>query len=132
MSKIHLPPINSYYAALERLIKHNKKISFDAVAMEAGRGRGAIKGNTREVKELKEAIILAKNEQNLNFKKKSSVHKLSEAQRIKENYKTKYEEVLKINDKLLNDLCNVIFELAELKIEMSKILDSKDNIIHFK
>ena len=45
--------VKLYEEALQRLIEQDKRISFDAVALEAGRERGAIKGNDPEIVELK-------------------------------------------------------------------------------
>ena len=57
--------IQVYEDALLRLIESGKRISFDAVALEAGRDRGAIKGNEPEIIELKNKITEAKNLQKL-------------------------------------------------------------------
>ena len=52
--------VKLYEEALQRLIEQDKRISFDAVALEAGRERGAIKGNDPEIVELKNKITAAK------------------------------------------------------------------------
>ncbi|MFL1423582.1 hypothetical protein ACJOWW_03805 [Acinetobacter baumannii] len=123
---------NAYYAALKRLIDEGKRISFDSVALEAGRGRGAIKGNTVEIKALKEAILHAKIEQDSKLKRTSPQHKLVEANRIKDNYRAKYEEIVQINNALMEQLVSTVFELEELKLEMQSLLKSKNNIIKIK
>lgn len=122
----------AYYSALKRLIDEGKRISFDAVALEAGRGRGAIKGNTLEIMELKKAIRHAKEEQDSKFKQSSPIHKLAESNRIKHNYREKYQEVIQINNVLMDQLVSTIFELEELKLEMQKILNIQNNIIKIK
>lgn len=122
----------AYYAALKHLINEGKRISFDAVALEAGRGRGAIKGDTPEIRALKEAILNAKAEQETKFKRNSPQHKLAESIRIKDNYRAKYEEVVQINNVLMEQLASTVFELEELKLEMQRILRSNNNIINMK
>ncbi|MEA1227987.1 hypothetical protein ODQ17_01310 [Acinetobacter sp. IRS14] len=122
----------AYYAALKRLISEGKRVSFDAVAIEAGRGRGAIKGASHEIRALKEAILKAKEEQESKLKRNSQQHKLAESIRIKDNYRAKYEEIVQINNVLMEQLASTVFELEELKIEMQRILKNQNNIIKIK
>ncbi|MEN8320007.1 hypothetical protein [Acinetobacter junii] len=124
--------IIAYYAALARLIDQERRISFDSVALEAGRGRGAIKGNKNEITQLKNAITLAKVEQEKTLNRRDSQYKLTELNRVKDNYKFKYKELLKINSSLMEQLASTIFELAELKLEIQKLSSSKTNIIKIK
>ncbi|MEB6625376.1 MULTISPECIES: hypothetical protein [Acinetobacter calcoaceticus/baumannii complex] len=131
-SKKQSKAIIAYYAALERLINQEKRISFDAVALEAGRGRGAIKGNTIEITQLKNAITLAKEEQEKKLKRRDPQNKLAELNRVKDNYKVKYKELLKINASLMEQLASTIFELAELKLEIKKNSSSNSNIIKIR
>ncbi|HCA5151954.1 TPA: hypothetical protein MW187_003563 [Acinetobacter baumannii] len=128
-SKKQSKAIIAYYAALARLIDQERRISFDSVALEAGRGRGAIKGNTVEITRLKNAITLAKVDQEKKLKRRDSQVKLTELNRVKENYKVKYQELLKINSSLMEQLASTIFELAELKLEIQKLSPTKSNII---
>ncbi|WP_171334279.1 hypothetical protein [Acinetobacter soli] len=123
--------VKAYYSALDRLISQNKRISYDAVALEAGRGRGAIKGNSLEIIELKKAISKAKDEQTIKTNLNSPQEKLANAKRIKDNYRLKYEELKKINEILLTQLVSTVFELEELKIEFERVLKSKKNILKF-
>lgn len=131
-SKKQSKAIIAYYAALERLIDQEKRISFDAVALEAGRGRGAIKGNTIEITQLKDAITLAKEDQDKKLKRRDPKYKLAESNRLNDNYKVKYKELLKINNSLMEQLASTIFELAELKLEFKKVSSSDSNIIKIK
>lgn len=131
-SKKQSKAIIAYYAALARLIDQERRISFDSVALEAGRGRGAIKGNTIEITQLKNAITLAKEDQKKKLKHRDSQYKLTELNRVKDNYKFKYKELLKINNSLMEQLASTIFELAELKLEIQKFSPSKTNIIKIK
>lgn len=124
--------IKAYYAALEQLVKKNKRISLDAVALEAGRGRGAIKGDSPEIIKLKEAIIKAKNELSDKVDKSSLKFKLDEAIRIKNEYKKKYEEQLFINASLNKQLISTVYELSELKLSFDVFLKDKNNIIDLK
>ncbi|MEB6666851.1 hypothetical protein MXM33_07375 [Acinetobacter vivianii] len=128
-SKKQSKPIIEYYAALSRLIDQERRISFDSVALEAGRGRGAIKGNTIEITQLKNDITLAKVDQEKRLKRRDSKYKLTELSRVKDNYKVKYKELLKINSSLMEQLASTIFELAELKLEIQKLSPPKSNII---
>ncbi|MBP4064355.1 hypothetical protein ACJOYF_03910 [Acinetobacter baumannii] len=122
----------AYYIALKHLVNEGKRISFDAVALEAGRGRGAIKGDSHEIRALKEAILKAKEEQESKLKRNSPQHKLAESIRIKDNYRAKYEEVVQINNVLMEQLASTVFELEELKLEMQRILKNQNNIIKIK
>lgn len=58
--------VKLYEEALQRLIEQDKRISFDAVALEAGRERGAIKGNDPEIVELKTRSPQQKSSKNKN------------------------------------------------------------------
>jgi hypothetical protein len=55
--------VDKYYAALQRLIDREAPISNDAVALEAGSGRGSIKKSRHAYAELIAAIDLAAKEQ---------------------------------------------------------------------
>lgn len=122
----------AYYVALQSLINSDRKINFDTVALEAGRGRGAIKGTSVEIIEFKNAILNAKAEQESKAKQKSPVYKLNESNRIKENYRKKYQELIDINQSLMHQLSSAIFEIEELKLELYKITETKNRIIDIK
>lgn len=124
--------VKAYYDALDRLKQNGKRINFDSVSLEAGRGRGSIKGNSKQINDLKEAILNAKKEQQLNNYRNPSQHKLSETNRVKENYKIKYLTLKKIYNTQSIQLASALFELAELKIEIEDILNSADNVIDIK
>ncbi|HFS7497154.1 hypothetical protein KPE82_08275 [Acinetobacter baumannii] len=134
-----LKSIKDYYSALNRLINDDpiyvekgSKINFDTVALEAGRGRGAIKGNSQEIITLK---IKIKEAQLL--KEKQSDCKIS----IKKNidWKIKY---MKLKDEYLSlkseqkvqaeQLVSVIFELAEMKKKLAMYNLDNDNLINFR
>ncbi|MBU3081598.1 hypothetical protein [Acinetobacter baumannii] len=134
-----LKSIKDYYSALNRLINDDpiyvekgSKINFDTVALEAGRGRGAIKGNSQEIITLK---IKIKEAQLL--KEKQSDSKIS----IKKNidWKIKY---MKLKDEYLSlkseqkvqaeQLVSVIFELAEMKKKLAMYNLNNDNLINFR
>ncbi|NNH39584.1 hypothetical protein [Acinetobacter terrae] len=124
--------IKAYYIALQHLKDTDQRISFDAVALAAGRGRGAIKGSTSEIIKLKKDILEAKKSQNEKHKQKCPQQKLSESNRIKEDYKAKYEKVSKINAVLIDQLASTVFELEELKLELKRILKAQNNIINIR
>ncbi|RZL03822.1 MAG: hypothetical protein EOP36_02990 [Rubrivivax sp.] len=56
--------VAKYYAALQRLVERGMPISNDAVALEAGSGRGSIKKSRAAYADLIAAIDLAAQEQN--------------------------------------------------------------------
>lgn len=55
--------VDKYYAALQRLVSRGDPISNDAVALEAGSGRGSIKKSRSAYAELIKAIDLASKQQ---------------------------------------------------------------------
>lgn len=130
--------MNEYYSALERLIKDEPinlekgaKINFDTVALEAGRGRGAIKGDSEEIKNLKikiqEAQLLKKKS---NFRKNN----INENKDWKAKYfelKEKYENLGKEQQVQAEQLVSVILQLAETKKELSNFMLKNDNLIKF-
>lgn len=117
-------PIRDYYSSLLRLIsnepKHlpkNSKINFDNVALEAGRNRGAIKGDSKDIKDLKSLINSCK------------VNKTKPV-----NKKTEVYDELNI-DILLQQLSSLVIKNHELMKDnkmLKDIINSSNNIIKFK
>jgi hypothetical protein len=130
--------INEYYSALNRLItddpiylEKGTKINFDTVALEAGRGRGAIKGNSQEIVALKIKIKEAQLLKERQSKSKTAINKNID-------WKIKY---MKLKDEYLSlkfeqkvqaeQLVSLIFELAEMKKKLA-IYNLDNNIINFR
>ncbi|EOQ61107.1 hypothetical protein F935_03453 [Acinetobacter calcoaceticus ANC 3811] len=130
--------MNEYYSALERLIKDEPinlekgtKINFDTVALEAGRGRGAIKGDSEEIRNLKLKINEA---QTLKKKKNSAKEIAKETKDWKAKYlkiKEKYENLEREQKIQAEQLVSVIFQLAETKKELTNFMSKNDNLIRF-
>lgn len=116
-------PLKMYYLALLRLVQNkpkilsiNSKINLNNVALEAGRNRGAIKGSTPEIVELKNIIN--------SFKKD---RKITSEKFIKKDVNIDI-------DILLQQLASLIIKNNDLKIEiirLNKIINSSSNIIKF-
>ncbi|EHU1702657.1 hypothetical protein A1Z17_RS03500 [Acinetobacter baumannii] len=130
--------INEYYSALNRLIiddpiylEKGTKINFDTVALEAGRGRGAIKGNSQEIVALKIKIKEAQLLKERQSKSKTAISKNID-------WKIKY---MKLKDEYLSlkseqkvqaeQLVSLIFELAEMKKKLA-ICNLDNNVINFR
>lgn len=130
--------INEYYSALNRLIiddpiylEKGTKINFDTVALEAGRGRGAIKGNSQEIVALKIKIKEAQLLKERQSKSKTAISKDID-------WKIKY---MKLKDEYLSlkseqkvqaeQLVSLIFELAEMKKKLA-ICNLDNNVINFR
>ncbi|HHP0278273.1 MULTISPECIES: hypothetical protein [Acinetobacter calcoaceticus/baumannii complex] len=130
--------MNEYYSALDRLIKDEPinlekgtKINFDTVALEAGRGRGAIKGDSEEIRNLKLKIHEA---QALRKKKNTSKVNTNENKDWKAKYfelKAKYENLAREQKVQAEQLVSVIFELAETKKELTGTTKNNSNLIKF-
>lgn len=130
--------MNEYYSALDRLIKDEPinlekgtKINFDTVALEAGRGRGAIKGDSEEIRNLKLKIHEA---QALRKKKNTSKVNTNENKDWKAKYfelKAKYENLGREQKVQAEQLVSVIFQLAEIKKECDNFQDKNNNLIRF-
>jgi hypothetical protein len=118
--------IRDYYSALLRLIsnepKHlpkNSKINLDNVALEAGRNRGAIKGESIDIKELKSIINSCK---------------VNKTKPINKNKNIDIDEGLNI-DILLQQLASLVIKNHELIKEnkmLKDIINTSNNIIKFK
>jgi hypothetical protein len=121
--------IQNYEDALQRLLDRNESISFDAVAIEAGRDRGAIKGNDPEIIALKQKIKIAKNLQNMknggltDYEKYLSI--LKEVKKLKEELK---EEKSK-NIAKAGQINSLIYENFNLKSQLDQYVSTRENII---
>jgi hypothetical protein len=119
-------PIRDYYSSLSRLISNepkylpkNSKINLDNVALEAGRNRGAIKGESIDIKELKSII---------------NSFKVNKIKPINKNEKTKSDKELNV-DILLQQLASLVIKNHELIKEnkmLKDIINTSNNIIKFK
>jgi hypothetical protein len=118
--------IQRYYDALKRLqenepiiLPKGSKINNDTVALEAGRKRGAIKGNSPEIIELKRQIYESKIKLISKAIPKKDSNRDSEYQKLLANYKIQSAK-----------LASTLFELQQVKAEL-KTLQEK-NLILFK
>jgi signal transduction protein with GAF and PtsI domain len=92
---------DQYFAALERLKARGAQISNDAVAIEAGKGRGSIKSSRPAYAKLIEAIEEASKQQ----KEASAVaDPIPGLQRDIDNLKQKLDQSLEREVALLNEL----------------------------
>ncbi|SDD58989.1 hypothetical protein SAMN05216345_111171 [Cupriavidus sp. YR651] len=111
--------LSDYFQALERLkrgipkiVPKDTKISNDAVALEAGRGKGSIKKSRPVFRNLIEAIDEVAAKQG---KPKEEVKKkLASAQTSASNYRLLWEEALAREASLLVELIETRKELAKL------------------
>lgn len=116
-------PISDYFEALERLKKgrpiivpKGTKITNDAIALEAGRGKGSIKKSRPVFKDLIDAIDAAAADQ---ARPKDDIkERLSSAKNATDKYRKLWEEALAREASLL-------FEVYELR-KMIAQLTSKD------
>lgn len=130
--------INEYYSALNRLIiddpiylEKGTKINFDTVALEAGRGRGAIKGNSQEIVALK---IKIKEAQLLKERQSKSKNAISKNIDWKIKYMKLKDEYLSLKSEQkvqAEQLVSLIFELAEMKKKLA-ICNLDNNVINFR
>ncbi len=111
--------LNDYYAALERLklnkpniIPKGTKITNDAVAMEAGRGKGSIKKSRPVYAELLAAIKEAAKIQSM--PKIEQRTRLDKAKTEAFNYRQKYEEAICREISLLRELTAIKKKLSKL------------------
>ena len=121
--------VKIYEEALQRLIDRNEKISFDAVALEAGRDRGAIKGNHPEIIELKNKIIEARNLQKLKNGGTTDAQKnsalLKEIQKLKEVIK----DLKASNAAKAGQINNLVVENFRIKNKLSEYQKDNGNIL---
>lgn len=124
--------INDYTLALEELIKNNEKITFDAVSIKAGRGKGAIKGNSPEILQLREKIIKAKTAQKESKLIKHPQYQITQALRIKNNYRARYNELKYEYDAQATQILSLLAELADTQLELRMVLQKLNNLQNFK
>lgn len=113
--------IKPYEEALQRLIEQDKRISFDAVALEAGRQRGAIKGNDPEIIELKNKITAAKNLQKIKNGGTTDTQKNSALLKEIKELKTKIKALKEKNAIKTGQINNLVYETIRLKISCPNI-----------
>ena len=109
-----------YEDALLRLIEGGKRISFDAVALEAGRDRGAIKGSEPEIIALKNKITEAKNLQKLKNGGTTDAQKNSELLQEIKKLKEKVKELKEENAVKVGQINSLIHENHRIKNKLSE------------
>lgn len=112
--------VQIYEEALHRLIEKGVRISFDAVAMEAGRDRGAIKGNDLEIIELKNKITEAKNLQKLKNGGVTDAQKNSALLKEIKDLKQKIKELKESNAIKTGQINKLIYENFRIKNKLSE------------
>lgn len=112
--------LSEYFAALERLkngkairVPRDTRITNDAVALEAGRGRGSIKRSRPLFADLIFAIENAATEKER--PKLDQRHRLEKAKRSAQEYRRLYEESLCREVSLLHEVESLTRQLALLK-----------------
>lgn len=112
-------PLDDYFAALGRLLNgasrivpKGSKITKDAVALEAGRGKGSIKKSRLVFAELIEAIDEAARTQAAPERERQG--RLLKAKTLAEDYRAKWEAAL------ARELC-LLRELADLKKKLAQL-----------
>jgi|GEM_PF-7088643 len=122
--------IQRYYDALDRLLEQGAKISFDSVSLEAGRGRGAIKGDSAEIFELKKYILSKKT--NNSATSNTQVTEDNSPEDSYTNLKLRYNQLEIENQMQAERLISLVYELHETKKKLSDLLASNNNIIKFR
>ena len=123
-----------YYDALERLRlnvplvlqKGTYKINQDTVALEAGRGRGAIKPSRGEFDDLIKEIKKAAAEYT-----KEDLNKLSKARSLTKRYKSELEKYREKYSKALNREVMLVKRLGDLENKVNQLVAEK-KIIHLQ
>jgi hypothetical protein len=121
--------IQVYEDALLRLIESGKRISFDAVALEAGRDRGAIKGNEPEIIELKNKITEAKNLQKLKNGGTTDAQKNSELLREIKELKGLIKELKEQNAVKTGQINSLVYENHRIKNKLSDYQKGNGSIL---
>ncbi|ALX12001.1 hypothetical protein P350_10835 [Burkholderia cepacia JBK9] len=111
--------LQEYFAALERLkngdvlhVRKGTKITNNAVALEAGRGKGSIKKSRAIFSDLISAIEAATDEQS---KKDQSKEKLGRATDLMRKYRKELDDALEREASLLNQVYELKKERAALQ-----------------
>ncbi|MCU7868302.1 MAG: hypothetical protein AAES65_11025 [Candidatus Thiodiazotropha sp. (ex. Lucinoma kazani)] len=119
--------LNEYYEALDRLqrgqtlnVPKGTKITKDAVALEAGRGRGSIKKSRPIFHNLIQSIQEAATTQ---------VRPIAKAEEKVAKYRATADKYRQLWEEALARELSLIHELHELKLELSKLQSSK--VTHF-
>lgn len=121
--------VKLYEEALQRLIEQDKRISFDAVALEAGRERGAIKGNDPEIVELKNKITAAKNLQKLKNGGTTDAQKNSNLLNEIRELKKEIKDLKEKNAAKAGQINNLVHENHKLKNKLSEYQKGNGNIL---
>jgi hypothetical protein len=107
-----MPEITDYFRALERLQERKAVITADAVAIEAGAGKGAIKRKRPRFKELLKAIDAAKAERAMPAKNRRD--KLAKTQEQLRDCQRRLEESLARELSLIMNVFRLKQELSEI------------------
>lgn len=121
--------IKNYEDALQRLLDRNESISFDAVAIEAGRDRGAIKGNDPEIIALKQKIKIAKNLQNMKNGDLTDYEKYLSILKVVKKLKEELKEEKSKNAAKAGQINSLIYENFNLKSQLDQYISTRKNII---
>ena len=121
--------VKLYEEALQRLIEQDKRISFDAVALEAGRQRGAIKGNDPEIIELKNKITAAKNLQKIKNGGTTDTQKNSALLKEIKELKTKIKALKEKNAIKTGQINNLVYENHKIKNKLSEYQKGNNSIL---
>lgn len=121
--------VKLYEEALQRLIEQDKRISFDAVALEAGRERGAIKGNDPEIFELKNKITAAKNLQKLKNGGTTDAQKNSDLLKEIKDLKEKNKDLKEKNATKAGQINNLVYENHKLKNKLTEYQKGNGSIL---
>ncbi len=121
--------VKLYEEALQRLIEQDKRISFDAVALEAGRDRGAIKGNDPEIIELKNKITTAKNLQKLKNGGTTDAQKNSDLLNEIKELKKRIKDLKEKNSAKAGQINNLVYENHKLKNKLSEYQKGNGSIL---
>lgn len=118
--------LDEYFEALDRLkrdqpvrITKGSKITNDAVALEAGRGKGSIKKSRPIFSDLIQAIAVAATEQAK--PQVDSKEKLVRAKTDAQRYRTLYEQALARELSLLHENHELKQQLAAVTAKVSRI-----------
>lgn len=112
-------PLAEYFEALERIkagrptkVPKGSKITNDAVALEAGRGKGSIKKSRAVFADLIKTIDEAAEKQSSHSNQQKQ--QLDKAKSTSDDYRLKFEAAIAREISLLNELYAVKKELAKL------------------
>lgn len=125
--------LDVFWQALDRMVTGSPyivppgtKISFDTVCIEAGRGRGSLKATRPQDKEIRSAILLAAQQQQLPHVPKSKAMLKKQAKSEREN--TKHYKQL--NQQILARELMLLRRIDELEREIDRLQGLR--IVKFK